>query len=261
MVALVLDEITSWKREELAERKSRRPQAVVEAAAKDAPSVRDFRAAIHCQSAVKLIAEVKKASPSAGLIRPDFNPVDIAREYERNGAAAVSVLTDEKYFQGSFDYLRDIRRAARVPALCKEFIIDAYQIHQARAAGADAILLIVRILSDDELVSFLDTAHALGMAVLVETHGEEEVERALSCGARIIGINNRDLDKLTTDVETTFRLAPLVPGDCVMVSESGIRTREDVIRLQDAGVHAILVGESLMRSDDIGRKVRSLLGT
>jgi len=256
---VILDEIVRWKQQELAEYKSRQPQLAVEAEAEDAPAARDFCAALRGTAGMRLIAEIKRASPSAGLIRPDFRPTEIAREYERGGAAAVSVLTDAKFFQGSFAVLRQVRQSLRLPILCKEFIIDPYQVYQARAAGADAILLIVRILSDVALSSLLEAARGLGMEALVETHGAEEIHRALAWGARVVGINNRDLDRFTVDLDTTIRLAPLARQAEVVVSESGIRTHDDVTRLQAAGVDAVLVGESLMRSRDIRRKILDLL--
>ena len=212
------------------------------------------------KSAIRLIAEVKKASPSKGLIRPDFDPVEIAKTYEQAGASAISVLTDEKYFQGRLDYLKAVREAVGLPLLRKDFIIDPYQIYEARAAGADAILLIVAALSKSELSEFMILADELGMASLVEVHAAEELDIALETGVRIIGINNRNLQTFETKLETTLELAARVPPDKVLVSESGIFTRADVERLMEVGVDAILVGESLMREPDPGVKVKELLG-
>jgi len=206
-----------------------------------------------------LIAEVKKASPSRGLIRPDFDPVAIARTYESAGASTISVLTDEQYFQGRLEYLAAIRAAVNLPLLRKDFIIDAYQVFESRAAQADGILLIVAALSRGQLSEFLGLADELGMASLVEVHTAEELDAALQVGARIVGVNNRDLRTFETKLETTLELASSVPADRVLVSESGILTRADVERLMEAGVDAILVGESLMRDPDPGVKVRELL--
>jgi indole-3-glycerol phosphate synthase len=208
---------------------------------------------------IRLIAEVKKASPSKGLIRPDFDPVAIARRYEETGASAISVLTDEKYFQGKLEYLTAIRETVQLPLLRKDFIIDRMQVYESRAAGADAILLIVAALPIGDLHALLSLTRDLGMDALVEVHTEPELCAALSVGAEIIGINNRDLQTFETKLETTIELAPKVPPDKVLVSESGINTRADVERLMAAGVDAILVGESLMREPDPGTKVKELL--
>lgn len=230
----------------------------------------DFKAAISGQSDasdrsersdIRLIAEVKKASPSKGLIRPNFDPIAIARRYEETGAPAISVLTDEKYFQGKLEYLTQIRQAVGIPLLRKDFIIDPMQVYEARAAGADAILLIVAALSLGHMHELLEVARGLGMAALVEVHTESELCTALSVGADIIGINNRDLQTFETRLETTLELASRVPPDQVLVSESGINTRADVERLMEAGVDAILAGESLMREPDPGTKVLELLSS
>ncbi len=228
---------------------------------------RDFAAALRQPRTgpVALIAEVKKASPSAGIIRPDFDPVRIAREYEAAGASCLSVLTDERFFQGSIEYLRQIRRAVRLPLLRKDFIIDERQILEAVQAGADAILLIVAILSDDQLRQFLALATAAGLAALVEVHDEAEMDRALAAEAGMIGVNNRDLKTFKVDLATTERLAARWRasgggGETLLIAESGIHTRADVERLARGGARAILVGESLMRQEDIGAKVRELIG-
>ncbi len=213
---------------------------------------------------VALIAEVKKASPSAGVIRPDFDPVAIARQYEAAGASCLSVLTDEKFFQGSLDYLQQIRAAVKLPLLRKDFIIDDRQILQAVQWGADAILLIVSILSDSQLKHFHELANEAGLAALVEVHDEEELDRALASGAQLIGVNNRDLKSFTVDLGTTEKLAAKIfaqrtPAEVLLVAESGIHTRADVDRLARAGARAILVGESLMRGD-IASKAAELIG-
>ena len=210
---------------------------------------------------VGLIAEVKKASPSAGVIRPDFNPIQIAKEYDRAGASCLSVLTDEKYFQGSPEYLKAIRDEVNVPLLRKDFVIDSRQIAEAIDWGADAILLIVAILDDEQLIRFHDLAIGAGLSVLVEVHDAQELFRAKSIGASLIGVNNRDLKTFTVDLATTESLAAeLDTNQVLLVSESGVHSREDVQRLKACGARAVLVGESLMRQDDITAKVRELGG-
>jgi indole-3-glycerol phosphate synthase len=223
---------------------------------------RDFMAALRDAPGMGLIAEVKKASPSAGVIRPDFDPVQIAREYEAAGASCLSVLTDEKFFQGSLQNLQVIREVVKLPLLRKDFIIDERQILQAIEWGADAILLIVAILSDDQLRQFHSMAREAGLAVLVEVHDESELDRALGIGAELIGVNNRNLKTFQVDLSTTERLAGRLhsAGEKVLVSESGIQSRADVERLGRCGAKAILVGESLMRHGDISGKIRELLG-
>ena len=224
---------------------------------------RDFIAALKNprQGTIGLIAEVKKASPSAGVICHDFDPVRIAREYEAAGASCLSVLTDEKFFQGSLDYLRQIRAAVTLPLLRKDFIIDERQILEAIEWGADAILLIVAILTDAQLQKFHALAVEAGLAVLVEVHDEAELERALKISPALLGVNNRNLKNFQVDLGTTEALAAkLTPGATLLVAESGIHTRADVVRLQKCGAGAILVGESLMRGGDIQAKVRELVG-
>ena len=210
---------------------------------------------------VGLIAEVKKASPSAGVIRPDFNPIQIAKEYDRAGASCLSVLTDEKFFQGSPEFLKAIRGEVNVPLLRKDFVIDSRQIAEAIDWGADAILLIVAILDDEQLIRFHDLAIGAGLSVLVEVHDAQELFRAKSIGASLIGVNNRDLKTFTVDLATTESLAAeLDTNQVLLVSESGVHSREDVQRLKACGARAVLVGESLMRQDDITAKVRELGG-
>lgn len=228
---------------------------------------RDFLGALRQPRSgrLALIAEVKKASPSAGIIRPDFDPVAIAREYEVAGASCLSVLTDEKFFQGSLEFLRDIRRAVRLPLLRKDFIIDERQIREAVEWGADAILLIVAILDDARLRAFHELATTAGLAVLMEVHDEAELDRALAAGASLIGVNNRDLKTFTVDLATTERLAAQLRArpegrEVLLVAESGIHSRADVARIERCGAGAILVGESLMRERDLVAKARELLG-
>jgi indole-3-glycerol phosphate synthase len=230
----------------------------------DLPPARDFLAALredgaHSKTSPRIIAEVKKASPSKGLIRPDFDPVAIAQTYAANGAAALSVLTDAKYFQGQLSFLEDICTAVTLPLLRKDFTIDAYQVYESRAAHADALLLIVAALERGQLEDFLGLADDLDMAALLEVHTVEELERCLPLQPRLIGINNRDLRTFHTDIETTLRLLPLVPSDVLVVSESGINTAADITRLRDKGVHAFLIGESLMRAPTPGVKLREFL--
>ena len=256
----VLDKIVATKREEIAVAKTRRSVEDLESAAAAAPPARDFFAALAEGDDVRLIAEVKKASPSAGIIREDFDPVTIARTYATHGASCISVLTDETYFQGSLTFLEQIRQAVDIPLLRKDFILDPYQLLEARAAGADAVLLIAECLDDCDLRSLHNRAIELGMTPLVEFYEPKNLSRVVDAGAQLIGINNRDLRTFETDLGHTIRLRAELPDDCVVVGESGIRTREDVDRLAAANVDAILVGESLMRNDDIGAAVDALMG-
>jgi indole-3-glycerol phosphate synthase len=211
---------------------------------------------------VRLIAEVKQASPSRGIIRPDFDPVAIAADYSRGGAAAISVLTESRYFLGSLDYLKQIQDSLgekRLPLLRKDFIHDVYQVYESRYFGADSLLLIVAILNENKLKELLELSHRLGMKCLVEVHAEAELDLAVKSGARIIGINNRDLKTFKVDLAVTEQLSPLVPPGTVMVSESGIHDNTDIARLQRCGVNAFLVGEALMTAADIPAKIRELL--
>lgn len=257
---MILDEICRHKKQELVERKQKVPRETLEKQIEENPPARDFRLALR-EPGISLIAEVKRASPSKGvMMSEDVNPADIAFLYEQGGARAISVLTDQRYFHGCLQDLTLVRQNVSLPCLRKEFIIDPYQIYEARAAGADAILLIVRILTNTQLESFLSITRSLGMAALVETHNEEEIRRALDCGAHIIGINNRDLATFTVDINTTLRLRRLVPGGHVLVSESGIHTREHVQILEDGGIDALLVGEALISSNGIVEKIQELLG-
>lgn len=259
-MANILDQIVATKQREIAAARAARSEAEVRAAAEKAPAPRGFFDALAAGGPIKLIAEVKKASPSAGIIRADFDPVEIAKIYEQHGATCLSVLTDEQYFQGSLEYLRAVRAAVEIPVLRKDFILDVYQLYEARAAGADAVLLIAECLDDCNLRKLHNEAVALGMSPLVELYDPENLQRVFDAGATLIGVNNRDLRSFVTDLDHTLRLRERVPGECVFVSESGIRTRADVERLQAAGVDAILVGESLMKQPDIGAAVDELLG-
>ncbi len=248
----ILDTILAHKREEVARAQAQVPRQRLELQLSDAPEVRSFaRALRRDDGSVAVIAEVKKASPSKGVIREQFDPLHIAETYAQHGASAISVLTDERFFQGHLEYLRAIRQRVSVAVLRKDFILSRYQVLEARVAGADAALLIVAALSDAELNDLLAYTHELGMDALVEVHTAEEVRRAVDAGAQVIGINNRDLSTFHTTLEVTERLAPLIPDDRLVVSESGIESAEDVRRAARAGAHAVLVGESLMRASDI----------
>ena len=237
-----------------------RPEAALRAQLGEAAAVRDFFAPLAAGGPIKLIAEVKRASPSAGVIRSDFDPVAIARIYEAHGAACVSVLTDEPYFQGRLEYLTAIRAAVGLPVLRKDFILDTYQLVEARLAGADAVLLIAECLDDCNLRELFNEACELGMTPLVELYDPANLPRVLEAGATLIGVNNRNLHTFEVDLEHTIRMCERIPDHCVLVGESGIKTHADVKRLEAAGVDAILVGESLTREPDIGAAVDRLLG-
>ena len=256
--ATILAKITHWKCGEIAHHKRARPLETVQAEMALAPPTRHFATALR-SAGVSLIAEVKRASPSKGLLRPNFDPVALARAYEDNGAAAISVLTDEHFFQGSLDHLRFVRQNVNLPVLRKDFILDPYQVYEARAAGADAVLLIVAALSGENLQMLYQRVDELGMTAVIEVHNVDELKRALRIGPRVIGVNNRDLHTFNVDLETTARLRPLVPADVVLVAESGVHTRADVERLAAIGADAMLVGEALVRAQDVGRKVRELV--
>jgi len=256
----ILDQIVATKRQEIEAARQRRPEAQLRRELAQSPAARDFFAAVSVPGRVNLIAEVKKASPSAKVIRADFDPIAIARTYQDHGAACLSVLTDAPYFQGHLSYLARIRAAVALPLLRKDFIIDEYQVVEARLAGADAILLIAEILDDATLAHLLARARTLGMAALVEFHDEANLPRVLASGADLVGVNNRDLKRFVTDLDLTLRLRDQIPAEVLLVSESGIRSRHDVERLEQAGVSAILVGEHLMRAQDIGLAVEQLLG-
>ncbi|OPZ15677.1 MAG: Indole-3-glycerol phosphate synthase [candidate division BRC1 bacterium ADurb.BinA364] len=258
----ILERILARKRIEVAEAKARLPLEDVLRQASAAPPPRDFAAALRGCADMAVIAEVKKASPSKGIIRADFDPAAIARAYEAHGATAVSCLTDETFFQGSLDIFRSVRAAIDLPMLRKEFVIDEYQIHEARAAGADAVLLIVSILGDEELERFRGLIDSHGMAALVEAHSRKDAERAAQAGATLVGVNNRDLASpdFRTDVRHTEAILPFLPPNAIRVSESGIRHAADVDYLRGLGIDAILVGEQLMRQPDPGSAIDELLG-
>jgi len=256
----ILDDIFAYKRTELVKRKQARPLTDVQAEAARAAPPRDFVAALReSSSRPALIAEVKRASPSRGLLVEDFDPLRLARTYQQNGAAAISVLTDEHFFQGHLDDLRAIREEVDLPLLRKDFVFDPYQVYEARTAGADAVLLIVAMLSDEELHTLHRLARELGMMALIEVHDEAELRRALALRPRLIGVNNRDLGTFAVDLATTERLRPFVPPDVTLVAESGIHTAADIDRLVRIGADAMLVGESLVVAEDTGAKVRQLV--
>ena len=255
---MILDDIVRDKRADVTRSKATVPLTALQQRPLFHAQRQPFRDALEARPRA-IIAEVKKASPSRGVIRADFDPVQIARSYARGGAAAVSVLTEERYFQGHLDHLAAIRVAVDLPLLRKDFMVDAYQLYEARAFGADAVLLIVAILADAQLQELLWLADELNLAALVEVHDGDELERAARSGARLVGINNRDLRTFHTSLETTERLLPLVPAEAFVVAESGIETVVDIERLERLGVSAFLIGEALMRAPDPGAQLAVLL--
>lgn len=264
----ILEEIAAKRRLDIERRKQEVPLEKVRQQALDMAKQElemegcfgfPFRQAL-AKAGMSFICEVKKASPSKGVIAEDFPYLEIATEYEAAGAAAVSMLTEPEYFLGKDEYLREISEAVQIPVLRKDFTIDAYQIYEAKVLGASAVLLICALLEDKSLKEFVGLAHAIGLDALVEAHDEEEVQRALAAGANIIGVNNRDLKTFTVDINNSVRLRKLVPEEVLFVSESGIKTGEDVKRLADMGVNGVLVGETLMRSADKAQMLRELAG-
>jgi indole-3-glycerol phosphate synthase len=258
-LSTILDEIIQHKWTEVAAAESRTPLREVLAAIPDAPPVRGFLNALRTAAPPALIAEVKKASPSVGIIRPDFQPVEIARDYQAAGASCLSVLTDERFFQGHLDFLRVIRREVEIPVMRKEFIIDRYQIAEARAAGADCVLLIAECLPDPQLKDLYSYTRELGMDALIELYDAENLERVLATGTPLVGVNNRDLRTFVTSMSRTFDIRRQIPAGVTLISESGIRSHDDIIRLREAGVGGVLVGETLMRQPDIKSAVRELM--
>jgi indole-3-glycerol phosphate synthase len=260
----ILNRILARKTEELAERSARLPLAELAARAADMPDTRGFAAAIEAKMEAGLpavIAEVKRASPSKGVIRAEFDPAAIARSYEAAGAACLSVLTDKDFFQGSEEFLQQARAACSLPVLRKDFVIDPYQVYEARAIGADCILLIVAALGDTALLELSLLAAELDLDVLCEVHDAEELERALALPVPLIGVNNRNLRTFQTSLDTSIELQQLMEYDRVLVAESGIHTPDDVARLQDAGINAFLVGEAFMRAEDPGLELKRLFAT
>lgn len=259
----ILDKIVVTKREEIAQAQKRQPLALVRQDAESRVLTRDFIGALRtCMAAGRpaIIAEVKKASPSKGVIREDFIPADIAQSYAEHGATCLSVLTDRPYFQGSPDYLKQARASCDLPVLRKDFMVDAYQVYEARAMGADCILLIAACLDDAQMADLEAVAHGLNMAVLVEVHDRDELQRALKLKTPLVGINNRNLRTFEVTLETTLGMLADVPADRLLVTESGIVSQADVKRMRGAGVHAFLVGEAFMRAPDPGVALAELFG-
>lgn len=257
---MILDDIYKHKLQEVAESKKRVGLSRLEEALSGLAPPKDFEAALRGGEGMKLIAEIKAASPSLGVLREGLDPVSLALEYQEAGASAISILTDERFFHGSLSHLEKVRKVVSLPLLRKDFIIDSYQLYEARVSGADAVLLIARLLDEKTIETFLKIAGQLGLACLVEVHTEEELKKALNTPSRLIGINNRDLNTFKVDLTTTLNLLPLIPEERLVVSESGINSREDVQRLERAGVRVILVGEALVSSKDVNSKIRGLLG-
>jgi indole-3-glycerol phosphate synthase len=262
-VSDILQRILAAKRAEITLARSAVPDGEIEQRARAQAPARDFIAALRAKidtGTAAIVAEIKRASPSKGLLRKDFNPAQIARSYEAGGAACLSVLTDREFFQGSAEHLSAARGACRLPVLRKDFVVEPYQVLEARAMGADCILLIAAAAAVDDLRALERLAHDLGMAVLIEVHDQNELQVALSLATPLIGINNRDLRTFATTLQTTLDLLPRIPAGRIVVTESGIRGREDVAYLQKHGIHAFLVGEALMRAADPGGALRELLG-
>ncbi len=258
----ILERILAVKREEVAAGKTRRSLSELRGACTDLPPCRDFAGALKRRAAASadaVIAEIKRASPSAGLIRGNFDPGAIAQSYEQGGATCLSVLTDEPFFQGHADYLVAAREACALPVLRKDFIIDPWQVWETRAMGADALLLIVAALDDAELSDLSALGLELGLSVLVEVHDEPELERALAVPGDLVGINNRDLHRFVTDLDTSLRLAPRVPDNRLVISESGIHGPEDLARLRSGNIGAFLIGEAFMRQADPGKALQALI--
>lgn len=256
----ILDRIVEARRERLIIDQRRMPLPVLKMAVRKADPPRDFAGALS-RNGVNIIAELKKASPSRGVLREDFQPVPLAQGFESAGAAALSVLTEEEHFQGSLEHLRKVHKDVKLPVLRKDFIFDPWQVWEARAADADSFLLIVAVLADAELRELLALGRELGMEPLVEVHTAEELSRALDAGARIVGVNNRDLRTFEVRVETSLALVESIPQECIAVSESGLRTRGDLERLRAAGFDAFLIGEHLMQAPDPSAALRELIGT
>jgi len=254
----ILREIVAYKKKRMAEEKEKNPLAKLKDRIDTLPPTRDFKRAISLPGKISLICEIKRASPSSGLICKDFHPPKIAQIYEKNGAVAISVLTEDKYFQGDILHLSSVKQSVNIPILRKDFIIDEYQLYESRAFGADALLLIASVLDGARISQFVKITKNLGMEALVEVHSGEDLEKVLSTPAEIIGINNRNLKDFTVDLNVTKELRKKIPREKIVVSESGIKTREDVLLLKNAGINAILIGQVLLESEDIGRKLEEM---
>ncbi len=259
---MILDKITEKTIERVARAKAVKPTECIKEEASLLPVSSDypFKKALRKENDIAFICEVKKASPSKGLIAPSFPYLEIAKEYEAAGASAISCLTEPYFFMGSDEYLKEISKAVSIPVLRKDFVVDEYMIYEAKLIGAKAVLLICAILDDYRLGKYLDTAHSLGLSALVEAHDEEEIRRALNAGAGIIGVNNRNLKDFTVDINNSIRLRRLVPDDIIFVSESGIKTADDINNLRENGTNAVLIGETLMRCDDKKAALNRLRG-
>ena len=256
---MILSRIIEEKRKEIDEAKRAKPLEELAREVKGICVKSSFKKNISRPHHINLIAEIKKASPSKGILRGDFNPIKIGVTYQANGASAISILTDERFFEGKLEYIKKVKESVSLPILRKDFIIDEYQIYESVAAGADAILLIAELLSSNEMTGFYNLATSLGLDVLMETRTEEDVEKALATGGSIIGINNRDLHNFKVDLDATQKLIRLIPQNRIKVSESGIRTYEDVMFLKSLGVNAVLIGEAFMEAGDIAAKMREIL--
>ena len=259
MAMSILDEILAHKQREIETAKKRLSFAQLEKRLRGHAPQRSFRGAIHKPGKLALIAELKRKSPSRGMLRERFDPVSLAQQLQDAGADALSVLTDEHYFGGHLEFMRDVQAFTDIPVLRKDFLVDPYQVYEAAHYQADAVLLIAQALDDTQLSDCLDAAHAIGLDALVEVHGEEDLARALAAGAKLIGVNHRDLRTFTIDQELTTRLIPKIPQGKTIVAESGVQSRQDVERLRQLGAHAILVGEALMTAPDSAMKLRELL--
>ncbi len=256
---MILNKIIENKRSEVERSKKYTSIDFLKRELQKVEGTRDFHEGIRPDGRTKVIAEIKRASPSKGVIREDFDPVEIAKSYSRGGASAISVLTDSIFFKGSLDHLRDVRSAVVLPLLRKDFIIDPYQVYESRLYGADAILLIVAALDSTTLIELLELAHSLKMDAIVEIHDELELDKAIEAGSKIIGINNRDLKTFDVSLETSIRLCELIPKNKIIVSESGIGSRDDIKRLKSAGINVLLIGETFMRAPEPGEELRKLL--
>lgn len=254
----ILGKIISHKKKSVAEKKEKIPLAKLKQSIDSLPAARDFKGAISNPGKISLICEIKRASPSSGLICKEFHPKKIAWTYEKNGARAISVLTEDKYFQGDILHLFSVKQSVNIPVLRKDFIIDEYQLYESRAFGADALLLIASLLDAKQISQFFKITRDLGMEALVEVHSDEDLEKVLSTPAEVIGINNRNLKDFTVDLNVTKNLRKKIPQEKIVVSESGIKTRDDVLLLKNTGINAILVGQVLLESGDIGRKLEEL---
>lgn len=257
---MFLDDILTEKKKQIEESKLIITQDKLLAQLETVPQTRHFKRAIAKPNRINLVAEIKKASPSCGIIRENFDPLSIAKIYQENNVDAISVLAEEKFFKGKLSYINDIKKAVSLPILHKDFIIDEYQIYESAAAGSDAILLISQILSKAELTKFTNLANKFDIDVVVEVHTQEDLKKALSLDVKIIGINNRDLQTFEVDIDTTSRLIKLIPKDKIIISESGISNYKTVMYLKDLGVNAVLIGEAFMAARDIGAKMREVMG-